>query len=144
MAPSTLTVQRFVLKRRKTDNLLENILRFYISANGEKMLYRIAGAPQSGATPAPPQSWAIAPVPPEPTPGATPAATAGAPQGAKALNLATMEVRVDPPAEWRQMYHEAFRLERDFFYDPGFHGLDLKTTEKNTSPTWWEWHRVTI
>jgi tricorn protease len=28
------------------------------------------------------------------------------------------------------MYHEAFRLERDFFYDPGFHGLDLKATEK--------------
>jgi len=41
-----------------------------------------------------------------------------------------MEVRVDPPVEWRQMYHEAFRLERDFFYDPGFHGLDLKATEK--------------
>jgi tricorn protease len=41
-----------------------------------------------------------------------------------------MEVRVDPPVEWRQIYHEAFRLERDFFYDPGFHGLDLKATEK--------------
>jgi tricorn protease len=128
--PSTLTVQRFDLKTRKTDKLLENVLAFYISANGEKMLYRLAGAPQPGATAAPPQSWAIAPVPPEPTPGATPAPTAGTPPGAKALNLAAMEVRVDPPVEWRQMYHEAFRLERDFFYDPGFHGLDLKATEK--------------
>jgi tricorn protease len=128
--PSTLTVQRFDLKTRKTDKLLENVLAFYISANGEKMLYRLAGAPQPGATAAPPQSWAIAPVPPEPTPGATPAATAATPPGAKALNLAAMEVRVDPPVEWRQIYHEAFRLERDFFYDPGFHGLDLKATEK--------------
>ena len=128
--PSTLTVQRFDLKTRKTDKLLENVLAFYISANGEKMLYRLAGAPQSGATAAPPQSWAIAPVPPEPTPGGTPAPAAGTPPGAKALNLAAMEVRVDPPVEWRQMYHEAFRLERDFFYDPGFHGLDLKATEK--------------
>jgi tricorn protease len=128
--PSTLTVQRFDLKTRKTDKLLENVLTFYISANGEKMLYRLAGAPQPGTTTAPPQSWAIAPVPPEPTPGATPAPTAGTPTGAKALNLAAMEVRVDPPVEWRQMYHEAFRLERDFFYDPGFHGLDLKATEK--------------
>ena len=65
--PSTLTVQRFDLKTRKTDKLLENVLAFYISANGEKMLYRLADAPQS---------WAIAPVPPEPTPGATPAPTA--------------------------------------------------------------------
>ena len=32
------------------------------------------------------------------------------------------------------MYHEAFRLERDFFYDAGFHGLDLKATEKVYEP----------
>jgi tricorn protease len=128
--PSVLTVQRFVLKTRKTDKLLENVQAFYISANGEKMLYRLEGGPQSGATSAPPQTWAIAPVPPEPAPGATPAATSGTPSGAKTLNLAAMEVRVDPPVEWRQMYHEAFRLEGDFFYDPGFHGLDLKATEK--------------
>jgi tricorn protease len=129
--PSTLTVQRFVLKTRKTDKLLENVLAFYISANGEKMLYRLASAPESGAG-APPQSWSIAPVPPEPAPGGPPAPAT--PSGAKALNLAAMEVRVDPPVEWRQMYHEAFRLERDFFYDPGFHGLDLKATEKKYEP----------
>jgi len=123
-------VQRFDLKTRKTDKLLENVLAFKISANGEKMLYRPAGGPESAGAAPPPQSWAIAPVPPEPTPGATPAAAAATPSGAKALNLAGMEVRVDPPVEWKQMYHEAFRLERDFFYDPGFHGLDLEATEK--------------
>jgi tricorn protease len=41
-----------------------------------------------------------------------------------------MDVRIEPAVEWREMYHEAFRLERDFFYDPGFHGLDLAATEK--------------
>jgi tricorn protease len=128
--PSTLTVQRFDLKTRKTDKLLENVLAFKISANGEKMLYRLAGGPESAGAAPPPQSWAIAPLPPEPTPGATAAAGATTPPGAKALNLAAMEVRIDPPVEWKQMYHEAFRLERDFFYDPGFHGLDLKATEK--------------
>src|SRR5208337_1999313 len=107
--PSTLEVQRFDLKTRKTDKLLENVQAFYISANGEKMLYRLVGAPQSGGSTPPPQSWSIAPVPPEPAPGASPAATPAAPPAAKALNLSTMEVRVDPPVEWRQMYHEAFR-----------------------------------
>ena len=54
--------------------------------------------------------------------------------GAQVLKLDAMEVRVDPMLEWKQMYHEAFRLERDFFYDPGFHGLDLQATEKKYEP----------
>ena len=35
-----------------------------------------------------------------------------------------MEAKVDPRAEWRQMFRDAWRLERDFFYDPGMHGVD--------------------
>ena len=128
--PSTLTVERFALKTRKTDKVIDNVLAFYISANGEKMLYRLPGPSQTGGGTAPAQSWSIAPVPPEPAPGATPAPATGTPAGAKSLNLAAMEVRIDPPLEWKQIYHEAFRIERDFFYDPSFHGLDLKATEK--------------
>ena len=128
--PSTLTVERFALKTRKTDKVIDNVLAFYISANGEKMLYRLPGPSQTGGGTTPAQSWSIAPVPPEPAPGATPAPATGTPAGAKSLNLAAMEVRIDPPLEWKQIYHEAFRIERDFFYDPSFHGLDLKATEK--------------
>jgi tricorn protease len=32
------------------------------------------------------------------------------------------------------MYHEVWRIERDFFYDSGYHGLDLKTAEKRYEP----------
>jgi tricorn protease len=45
-----------------------------------------------------------------------------------------MEVYVDPRAEWQQMYREVWRIERDFFYDPGFHGLDLKAAERFYAP----------
>ena len=38
--------------------------------------------------------------------------------GDGALKLDGMEVRVDPRAEWRQMYREVWRIERDFLYDP--------------------------
>jgi tricorn protease len=128
--PSALTAHRFEWKTRKTDRVLENILEFHVSANGEKLLYRQAGGLQPAGNTPPPQIWIIAPVPPPPTPGApTAEATAHMP-GAKTLNLSAMEVRVEPVAEWKEMYHEAFRLERDFFYDPGFHGLDLAATEK--------------
>ena len=45
-----------------------------------------------------------------------------------------MEVAVDPRAEWRQMYKEAWRVQRDFFYDPTFHGLNLKAAEAKYEP----------
>jgi tricorn protease len=32
------------------------------------------------------------------------------------------------------MYHEAWRIERDFFYDANLHGLDLPTVEKRYAP----------
>jgi tricorn protease len=133
--PSALTAHRFEWKSRKTDRLLENILDFHVSSNGEKFLYRQAGGSQPAGNTPPPQIWVIAPVPPPPTPGgsgpgAPPAGATTQMPGAKTLNLSAMEVRVEPAAEWKEMYHEAFRLERDFFYDPGFHGLDLAATEK--------------
>ncbi len=42
----------------------------------------------------------------------------------KPLRLAEMELLVDPRAEWRQLFADAWRFERDFFYDPGMHGVD--------------------
>ena len=127
--PDTLTAHRFELKTRRTDKLVENILAFYVSADGEKLLYRHAGGPQSGGT-APAQAWSIAPLPAAPFPGAAGAGGGGNPAGAKNLNFASMDVRIEPMVEWKEIYHEAFRLERDFFYDPGFHGLDLAGAEK--------------
>jgi len=130
--PETQTAYRFDLKTRKTDKVVDDILAFRVSANGEKMLYRTeGGGSQGGGTAPSAQNWAIAPVPPPPPSG--PASAGPGPasnSGAKTLNLSSMEVRVDPVAEWRQMYHEAFRLERDFFYEPNFHGWDLAAAEK--------------
>jgi tricorn protease len=39
-------------------------------------------------------------------------------------------VVVDPPAEWRQIFHETWRLARDFFYDPGMHGVDWEAVRR--------------
>lgn len=41
------------------------------------------------------------------------------------VNTATMQARVDPRAEWRQMFYEVWRNMRDFLYDPNTHGLDI-------------------
>ena len=132
--PSTLAASRFDLKSRKTEKLLENIRSLYVSADGEKLLYRQAGGPQLPGNTPPPQTWVIAPVSSMPTAGGPGAGGSsvgsGGLAGAKTLNLSSMEVHVEPMTDWKEIYHEAFRLERDFFYDPGFHGLDLAAAEK--------------
>jgi tricorn protease len=42
------------------------------------------------------------------------------------LNLDRMTYRVQPLAEWTQIFNDAWRWYRDFFYDTGFHGNDWK------------------
>ena len=103
----TITVSKFDLAARKTEPYLAGASAFTVSANGEKALYRQG-----------PAAWFIA-------------GTAAAPKpGDGALKTDGMEVFVDPRAEWNQIYHEAWRIERDFLYDPHFHGLDLAAAEK--------------
>ncbi len=42
----------------------------------------------------------------------------------KPLRVEELETTVDPRQEWRQLYTDAWRLMRDYFYDPGMHGVD--------------------
>jgi tricorn protease len=39
------------------------------------------------------------------------------------VDLSHWTFSFDPREQWRQMFVEAWRLERDYFYDPGMHGL---------------------
>jgi tricorn protease len=105
-----MTVHRFDLKSRKSDIAANGVGTFEISLNGEKMLYHKD------------DKWTIAP----PAPPA--ASSAGA------LRSGGLEIRVDPQAAWRQMYREVWRIQRDFFYDPGYHGLDLEATARRYQP----------
>ena len=54
--------------------------------------------------------------------------------GEGTLNLFGMETRVDPRAEWRQMFHEIWQIERSFFYDPHYHGVDTVAEEAKYRP----------
>ena len=40
------------------------------------------------------------------------------------LDLSALNMHFDPRAEWKQIFNEAWRFERDFFYEPGMHGQD--------------------
>jgi tricorn protease len=113
-------LHRFELSKRKVEKVLEGVTAFDLSANGEKMLLQLGGG--QGGPGAQGGRWlivsAIQPLKP----------------GEGTINTSTMEVRVDPRQEWAQMYHEAWRIQRDFFYDPNYHGLDIAATEKKYQP----------
>mgnify|MGYP006146239227 CR=1 FL=1 len=42
----------------------------------------------------------------------------------KPMRTGELETTVDPKAEWNQMFADAFRFQRDFFYDKGMHVVD--------------------
>jgi tricorn protease len=42
------------------------------------------------------------------------------------VNLDNWTLTINPRDEWRQMVVEAWRMERDYFYDPNLHGIDYK------------------
>ncbi|BDC51168.1 tricorn protease [Bryobacterales bacterium F-183] len=97
------TLYKFDLSKRKADVFLAGSGGYEVSANGEKILLSHGQG-----------RWSIQ----------------GTAQPAKPaegmLKLDQMEALVDPKAEWAQMFKEVWRIERDFFYDPKYHGLDLQ------------------
>ncbi len=121
-----LTISKFDLKERKTDTAFSGVSVFDLSADGEKALIRQG------------DKWSIVPASGGPGGGAAAMAAArgGSPSASsdKTLKIDDLEVFVDPRAEWKQMYREAWRLQRDFLYDPNFHGLDLAAAEKRYAP----------
>jgi tricorn protease len=42
----------------------------------------------------------------------------------KPIATADMEAPVEPRAEWKQMFEDVYRFQRDYFYDAGMHGVD--------------------
>jgi tricorn protease len=102
--------------KRKFDKFLDEVNEFSISFNGEKLLYRKG------------EQWIMAGTGEPPSEGGKPK------PGEGPLHLESMQVYVEPQAMWRQIYRETWRIERDFFYDPNYHGLDLEKAEKKYAP----------
>jgi len=102
-------LHRYDLKDRKAIEFLPAAAEAYaISRDGKKLLYQ--GASPEGR---PSGHWAVVDAGgPAPTPD----------KGA--LATADLRMDVDPPAEWRQMFAEAWRIERDYLYVANMHGAD--------------------
>jgi tricorn protease len=118
-------IYRFDLQTRNTDEILEDIAcffsdqrivsSFHLSSSGDKMLYERNG------------QWFI-------TVAEKLVGTSTHAQPSSALSVDSMEIYVDPRAAWRHMFVQVWRDEREFFYDPHLHGLDLEKVNQRYTP----------
>jgi tricorn protease len=93
-------LHRYALKEREAAEFLGTVLGYDLSADGKKLLYT-AGA-----------GWNVVGSEAPPSPG----------DGA--LSTGELQMKVDPAAEWRQMFRDAWRFQRDFLYVDNLHGAD--------------------
>ncbi|HEX2832335.1 MAG TPA: PDZ domain-containing protein [Thermoanaerobaculia bacterium] len=85
---------------RKEETVVDGIRDYDLAPNGEKLLARIG-----------PNYSILAPKP-------------GQKPNDSLVKLDGMEMKIDPKAEWSQEFTDAWRILRDWFYDPNMHGLD--------------------
>ncbi len=100
-------LHKFDFKTRKDEVALAGVGNYQLSADKKKILYRAAG-----------NAYFLTSLLPKPQPG----------QGR--LNVEVIEVRVDPAAEWPQIFEEAWRINRDYFYAVNMHGADWAAMKK--------------
>ena len=104
-----VTVHRFDMKKRKGEVFVSGVRQVALSLDGSKLLYQQGPA------------WHLVgtAMPPKPTDGR--------------LNV-TLRTWMDPAAEWHQIFEEAWRIERDFFYAPNLHGADWPAVHRRYAP----------
>jgi tricorn protease len=109
-APLTGTLHRYDLSKRKEDTVLSGISEYHLTRDGKKAL-----------THASPETWSIVEL-------------SSAAPGKGKLNVDAIEVRVEPRAEWPEIFHEAWRINRDYFYATNYHGADWPAIRAKYEP----------
>jgi tricorn protease len=112
--PPSLRLQRYQLKERTAAPFLEGIRSYSVSNDKKKVLYQASAG--GGA------SWGIV------------ATDRPVKVGDGPINVAQLEMRVDPRAEWQQIYSETWRIQREYFYDPKMHGNDWRAIYEKYRP----------
>ena len=99
--PAKTNLCRFDSKKREEKSLLEGVRSISLSSNHEKALLGME------------KGWWITSVS-----GDKVELTKGK------LAVDAIQVRIDPRVEWAQIFDEVWRINRDYFYDPGMQGAD--------------------
>ena len=111
--PPGAVLHRYRLEDRKATAFAQNVAQFVVSANGRKLLYRTPGAQGT--------LFLVE-------------ADKAAPEAGKGRLAGRLRAHVDPRAEFRQIFDEGWRHQRDYFYVPNMHGSDWPAVKKMYEP----------
>ena len=100
-------IHAYDVKERKEKTIIENVQNFALSFDGSKILYEGEGGGRTAHTF-----------------GIVDAKAEQKKVGEGAISLAGMRAEIDPSAEWKQMFNEVWRQERDYFYESSMNGVD--------------------
>jgi tricorn protease len=111
-------LHRFDLSKRKEETIFTGVGSYRLTPDGKKALIF-----------SPPETYAIAEVP------AGPAASAPSASTAKGkLHIEAVEVRTEPRAEWAEIFNDAWRINRDYFYATNYHGANWPAIKAKYEP----------
>lgn len=105
----TIALHKFTLKSRESKPYISGVNSAAISADNKKLLVKAKG------------NWHVLDASKEKE------------KIAKPLKV-SLKMKLDRVAEWRQMFVEAWRYQRDYFYDPNMHGRDWNDVFKRYEP----------
>lgn len=104
-----LKLLKYTLEDRESKEFVSNIRSASISSDGKKMLIRQGSGWKIIGTDNPP--------------------------GDKVKSLkVNLRMQLDRGEEWNQIFEEAWRYERDYFYDPDMHGRDWQAVHEKYAP----------
>ncbi len=110
-AIGALKLNKYQIKAGAAVPFMEGISQYSISADKKKLLYGVRGG-----------RWGIV------------GTEAPAKVGDGPLNVAQLEMKVDPRAEWAAIFRETWRIQREYFYDPKMQGADWDGIYKKYLP----------
>lgn len=96
----SLELWGYTLDDAEAKKLIDGVANYHLSSDGAKLVYRQGS------------SYGIVD------------AGASADNGNGEVALDDVKIKVDRAAEFEQIFAEAWRVQRDWFYDPGMHGVD--------------------
>ncbi len=114
--PRGQELSRYKLSDRKAVSFVNNVIAYDISNDGRKLAYRTPGAP--GAAPA------VFGGPPPVQPLFLVDADKNPPTAGQGRINATLRMFLDPREEFKQIFNEGWRNQRDYLYVPNMHGAD--------------------
>ena len=118
--PAKATLHMYDLEAQKLETLVEGITDFRLSGDARTLVYRA----QRRIRVLPASQKAAAPGPEGEKPG----------RESGWIDHERIKVSVRPAAEWRQMFDEAWRLQRDQFWTPDMSGLDWEGVHRRYLP----------